>query len=63
MGEQPGSQRAGAGRTAQSVPYAAVGALRADMRQLRDEVRTLIQEADRCVTEAGLRPRIDDDEW
>lgn len=50
--------------------YAAVDALRADMRELMDMVRKLISEADRRVTELerageqpGHRMRLDDDEW
>lgn len=67
VGELPGFQGASAGRTAPAVGplsaadqqpatkadlYAAVDALRADMRELLDEVRKLIREADRRVTEA-----------
>ncbi len=82
--EDPDLQTAGAGRTAPPVRalsseqqpatkadlYAAVDALRADMRELMDMVRTLIAEADRRVSdleraggEAGRRPHFDDDEW
>jgi hypothetical protein len=77
VSEHPDFHGAGAGRTAPPVGplsadqqpatkadlYAAVDALRADMRQLLDEVRTLIQDADRPAAQAGPRPRIDDDEW
>ena len=75
---------AGAGRTAPAVRplsadqmpatkadlYAAVDALRADMRELMDMVQKLIAEADRRVTdleraggEAGPGPRFDDNDW
>jgi len=84
VAEDPDLQTATAGRAAPPVRplsshqqpatkadlYAAVDALRADMRELMDMVRTLISEADRRVTdleraggEAGHRPRFDDDEW
>jgi hypothetical protein len=48
--------------------YAAVDALRADMRELLDEVRKLIREADRRVSDAErtggeYRGGIDDDKW
>jgi len=54
--------------------YAAVDALRADMRELLDQVRTLIQDAERRVSDLeragensskqpGRRARSDDDEW
>jgi hypothetical protein len=48
--------------------YAAVDALRADMRELLDEVRTLIRQADRLVSDAerakGGKPgAFDDDQW
>ncbi|OBI56698.1 hypothetical protein A5705_20980 [Mycobacterium sp. E787] len=77
MGEHPDFHGAGAGRTAPPVGplpadqqpatkadlYAAVDALRADMRNVLDEVRTLIAGADRRATDTGARPHIDDDEW
>jgi hypothetical protein len=77
VGEHPGFQSASAARTAPPVGplpsdqqpatkadlYAAVDALRADMRQLLDEVRTLIQEADRATGRAGPNPHFDDDAW
>jgi len=48
--------------------YAAVDALRADMRELLDEVRTLIRQADRLVSDAertqGTKPgTFDDNQW
>jgi hypothetical protein len=48
--------------------YAAVDALRSDMRELLDEVRKLIREADRRVSEAegatgGYRGEVADDDW
>jgi hypothetical protein len=43
--------------------YAAVDALRADTRELLDQVRTLIQDADPARGPAAPRPRFDDDEW
>jgi hypothetical protein len=77
VGERADFQGASAGRTGPPVRslspdqepaskadlYAAVDALRADMRQLIDEVRTLIANADRRVPETAALPRIDDDEW
>ena len=84
VAEDPELQIAGAGRTAPPVRplsshqqpatkadlYAAVDALRADMRELMDMVKTLITEADRRVTDleraggdGGPRARFDDDEW
>jgi hypothetical protein len=81
VGELPGFESAGAGRTAppgralspdqqpatRADLYAAVDALRADMRELMDQVRTLIQVADRQVTELertrdAVRDH-DDGEW
>jgi hypothetical protein len=79
--KRPDFQSASAGRTAPPTRalsqdqqpatkadlYAAVDALRADMRELMDEVRKLIQEADRRVTDverAKGEYRGDvDDEW
>jgi hypothetical protein len=75
--EHPDFQSAGAGRTAPPVGplssdqqpatkadlYAAVDALRADMRELIDQVRTLIQDADRARGQAGPAPFFDDDDW
>jgi hypothetical protein len=77
---EPDSQSAGAGRSAPAVGplsadqqpatkadlYAAVDALRADMRELLAEVRKLIAEADRRVSDAeqgsgGYRSDFDDD--
>ena len=80
VGEQPDLQSAGAGQVAPRVGplspdqqpatkadlYAAVDALRADMRELLDQVRKLIQEADRRVSDAeraDYRADLDDDEW
>lgn len=84
MAEDPELQTAGPGRMAPPVGplsshqqpatkadlYAAVDALRADMRELMDMVRTLISEADRRVTdlerargEGAPRAGFDDDEW
>jgi hypothetical protein len=82
VGELPGLEGASAGRTAPAVGplssdqqpatkadlYAAVDALRADMRELLDEVRTLIRQADRLVTDAerakGAQPgTFDDNQW
>jgi hypothetical protein len=77
VNEPPDFQSASAGRTAPPVGplssdqqpatkadlYAAVDALRADMRELLDQVRTLIQDADHVRGRAGPRPRFDDDEW
>lgn len=78
MGEQPDFDSAGAGHStpragplsADQQPatkaelYAAVDALRAEMRELLDQVRALIQDADRRVTDLERGPnRIDDDEW
>lgn len=89
MDEQPDFPSAGAGRTAPPLRplssdqqpatkadlYAAVDALRADMRELPDQVRTLIQDAERRVSHLecasgdaslkspGHRTRIDDDDW
>ena len=82
VGELPGLEGASAGRTAPAVGplssdqqpatkadlYAAVDALRADMRELLDEVRTLIRQADRLVTDAertkGTQPAtFDDNQW
>lgn len=82
VSELPGLEGASAGRTAPAVGplsadqqpatkadlYAAVDALRADMRELLDEVRTLITRADRLVSDAerakGVKPgTFDDDEW
>ncbi|MGB8390705.1 hypothetical protein [Mycobacterium sp.] len=65
MDEHPDFQSASAGRTAPPVRplssdqlpatkadlYAAVDALRADMRELLDQVRALIQDADRRVSD------------
>jgi hypothetical protein len=75
--EHPDFHGASAGRTAPPVGplssdqqpatkadlYAAVDALRADMRELLDQVRTLIQDADRARGQAGPAPFFDDDEW
>lgn len=82
VGELPGLQGASAGHTAPSVGplsadqqpatkadlYAAVDALRADMRELLDEVRKLIREADRRVSDAERLKgepagNLDDDQW
>jgi hypothetical protein len=82
VGELPGFQGASAGNTVPSVGplsgdqqpatkadlYAAVDALRADMRELLDEVRKLIREADRRVSDAELAKgeppgNLDDDQW
>jgi hypothetical protein len=89
VGERPDFPSAGAGRTAPAVGplsleqqpatkadlYAAVDALRADMRELLDEVRKLILEADRRVSDlerakgesgqkpAGDRGDPDDEDW
>lgn len=84
MAEDPDLPNAGAGRAAAPVGplslhqqpatkadlYAAVDALRADMRELMDMVRKLISEADRRVTDLerageqpGHRTRSDDEEF
>lgn len=85
MGEQPDFQSARAGRSAPPVRplsqdqqpateadlHAEVDALRADTRELMDQVRTLIQEADRRVSDlerargetSPKQPIDDDDEW
>ncbi|SPM42125.1 hypothetical protein BN1232_03532, partial [Mycobacterium numidiamassiliense] len=82
VGELPGLEGASAGRTAPAVGplsadqqpatkadlYAAVDALRGDVRELLDEVRKLIRQADRLVGEAerakGAHPgTFDDDQW
>jgi hypothetical protein len=82
VGELPGLEGASAGRTAPAVGplsadqqpatkadlYAAVDALRADVRELMGEVRTLIRQADRLVTDAerarGIQPgTFDDNQW
>ena len=84
VAEDPEFRSAGVGRAAPPVRplssdqhpatkadlYAAVDALRTDMRELMDMVRTLIGEADRRVSdlerargEGSHRPHIDDDEW
>lgn len=93
VAELPGSESAAAGRTAPTVGplsadqqpatkadlYAAVDALRADMRELLDRVRTLVQDETQCAMEgpsgqvrakgatlreaAGDRGGIVDNEW
>ncbi|HEY0226933.1 MAG TPA: hypothetical protein VGC05_11205 [Mycobacterium sp.] len=82
VGELPGLEGASAGRTAPAVGplssdqqpatkadlYAAVDALRGDMRELLDEVRKLISRADRLVSDAerdkgGEPGNFDDNQW
>lgn len=82
VGELPGLEGASAGRTLPAVGplsadqqpatkadlYAAVDALRADMRELLDGVRELIKRADRLVSDAerakgGPTGTFDDNQW
>jgi hypothetical protein len=82
VSELSGRQGAGAGRAAPAVGplsadqqpatkadlYAAVDALRGDMRELLNEVRNLISRADRLVSDAernkGAQPgTFDDNTW